>query len=696
MTPNHRNGRHPDDPVESLRGVGASRASLLALAGLRTVRDLLEHLPFRYEDRRRSKSIGELSGSEAPLCLTGKIVSARLKTSPVKRVRVFEAVLDDGTGSIVLVWFNQPWIADQIRRGKTITAYGIPKTSSYGRLQLDSPEWWENDPGGDEMGRVVPVYPTHGEVSSRVMKSITRQALQALPAIEDPLDDPLRERLGLIERRRALFELHCPDRFADELALGRRTPAHERLIFDEFFGFQLALRIRREQLEQGAKPRSITVDQRIRERVRAILPFPLTDGQKRALKEIADDLVAPLPMYRLLQGDVGCGKTIVSIVAALLVVENGHQAVFLVPTEILARQHFARISNWLGQSARVACLTGQTSPAERARLLADLEQGRIDLLVGTHAILEDPVRFHSLGLAIIDEQQRFGVEQRRRLFDKGAQPDMLVMTATPIPRSMAIAAYGDLDLSIIDEMPPGRRPVRTFVRGNSRLPKIFEFVKAELAAGSRAYIVYPLIDESETLGAKALNEEIVRLEEAFPGRRIGTLHGRLSGEEKSRTMERFAGGEIELLVATSIIEVGIDVPEATVMLIIDAGRFGMAQLHQLRGRVGRGDRESYCIVTRDERSTEEVKTRLRLFAETPSGFEVARHDLELRGSGDVLGTRQSGMPKFRFGDPIADHDLMERARSAAIERVREIGLEDAALLSQKLFPAELGEIASRD
>lgn len=696
MTPRHQKGPGPDDPIGTLKGVGRNRAELFEVAGLRTIRDLLEQLPVRYEDRRRSKTISSLHGNEPPLNITGTIVSAKLKTSPRKRMQVFEAVLDDGTGSIVLVWFNQPWLADQIKRGMTIRAYGIPKTSSYGRLQLDSPDWAEAERDLDEAGRVVPVYPTNGAVTPRVMKSIMRQALEALPSFTDPLDEAMRQRLELLELRRALFEIHCPERYADDLALGRRTPAHNRLIFDEFLGFQLALRARRERIDGDGKPRSIAIDESVRAAVREALPFPLTAAQKRVLKEIADDLTTPRPMYRLLQGDVGSGKTIVSLVAALLVIRNGHQAAFLAPTEILAQQHYERAAKLLGSSVRIGRLTGQTSRAERESILAGIGSGKIQLLFGTHALLEDPVRFGSLGLVIIDEQQRFGVEQRRRLFEKGDQPDVLVMTATPIPRSMAIALFGDLDLSVIDEMPPGRKPIRTFVRGSSRLQKIYQFIGSELDRGARAYVVYPLIDQSEALKARALNEELRELEAAFPGRRIGTLHGRMSGEEKTETMRRFACGEIELLVATSIIEVGIDVPEATVMLIVDAERFGMAQLHQLRGRVGRGERDSYCVVTRDERSSEEVKARLRLFAETGDGFELALRDLEIRGTGDLLGTRQSGLPRFRFGDPLKDHDLMEKARSVAAAMVREVGLEQAERLSRDLLRGEVGDVPGRD
>ncbi len=696
MTANHRNGPRPEDPINRLRGVGPNRSELLEVAGFQTVRDLLEVMPVRYEDRRRFKTISQINGNEPPLNVTGTIVSARTKVSPHKRMNIFEAVLEDGTGSIVLVWFNQPWLADKIRKGMTIRAYGIPKTSSYGRLQIDSPEWAEAERDQDESGRVVPVYPSVATLSSRIVKSVVRQALEALPSVPDPLHEEMRQQLGLLERKRALFEVHCPERFADAMALGRRTPAHDRLIFDEFLGFQLALRARRERVEGMGKPRSLTIDDTMRDAVRDLLPFPLTAAQKRVLREIADDLRAPRPMYRLLQGDVGSGKTIVSLVAALLVVMSGHQTAFLAPTEILAQQHFERAARLLGKSVRIARLTGQTPRTERDTLLEALALGEIDILFGTHALLEDPVRFRSLGLAIIDEQQRFGVEQRRRLFEKGDQPDVLVMTATPIPRSMAIAVYGDLDLSVIDEMPPGRKVIRTYVRGSSRLPKVYEFIRSELEKGARAYIVYPLIDQSEALQARALNDELRELETVFAGRRIGALHGRLTGEEKIETMRQFASGEIELLVATSIVEVGIDVPEATVMLIVDGERFGMAQLHQLRGRVGRGDMDSYCVVTRDERSTEEVKARLRLFAETVDGFELARHDLELRGSGDVLGTRQSGLPRFRFGDPLHDHDLMERARTVAIEMVREIGPAAAETLSEQLLKEKVGEVPGRD
>jgi ATP-dependent DNA helicase RecG len=682
-----RNSITPETPVERLRNVGRARARLLALAGFHTVRDLLENLPFRYEDRRQHRSIGQLTGSDPPVNLTGSIRSARLKTSPVKRMKVFEAVLDDGTGSMALVWFNQPWLAERIRKGMVLTVFGVPGVSATGRLQLHNPDWTQQgDREADWSGRILPVYSTPAEISQKMMRHLVRESLAALPQMADPIDPLLRRELGLMELPRAFLELHSPAELADSITSGNRTAAHERLIFGEFLAFQLLLRVRRQRLESGAAPRArITIDDRVREAVRQVLPFRLTSAQKRVVREIAGDLERERPMYRLLQGDVGSGKTIVSLIAALIVILSGHQAVFLAPTEILVEQHLQRIRQLLASSTlRVEKLTGQLSAPRRRNILEGLEDGSIDLLIGTHALLEEPVRLRALRLAIVDEQHRFGVEQRRRLFQKGTQPDVLVMTATPIPRSMATAVYGDLDLSVIDELPAGRKEVRTYVRGTARLARIHSFIDRQLEEGARAYIVYPLIESSDALPAKALAAELEMLRDAFPRRTVGVLHGRLTPEEKDVAMKKFESGEIEVLVTTTIIEVGIDIPDASVMLIMDADRFGLSQLHQLRGRVGRGERQSYCILVRDERCGEDVKRRLRMFARTSDGFEVARQDLEERGAGDLLGTRQSGLPPLRFGDPLRDADLMEHARDVSIKVIESNGVETAAVLASLL------------
>jgi ATP-dependent DNA helicase RecG len=599
---------------------------------------------------------------------------------------IFEAVLDDGSGSLPMVFFNQGYLADRILRGDLLNVYGTPRVSAWGgRLELDNPEWEKIDPDkpDEDGGEIVPIYSTIAGIPDRVVRALIRRALEVVPRLEDALTPALARRLGVISQREALLAVHAPADLTPELVAGT-SPAHRRLILEEFFSFQLALRLRRASEEPKSKTRRIEITDGIRQNVREILPFRLTGAQKRVLKEIAADLQGERPMYRLLQGDVGSGKTIVALIAALVAIENGHQAALLAPTEILAEQHYQKIEELVGTKVRVAKLAGSTRAAERRPLLAALRAGEVDLLIGTHALLEHPVAFRSLGLAIIDEQHRFGVAQRQKLFEKGDLPDILVMTATPIPRSLAIALYGDLELSVIDELPPGRQPVRTGVRGSNRTGKVWSFVEEELAAGSQAYVIFPIIDESETLDLKALTAGVVAIRERFPNRRVAILHGRLAAEEKERTMAAFKDGAIDLLVSTTVIEVGIDVPNASVMVILDADRFGLSQLHQLRGRVGRGSRKSWCILIRDETCAEDAKQRLRLFEQTRDGFEVAEKDLELRGPGDFFGTRQSGAPRFRVGHIVRDWQLMELAREAAIEAVERRAFGDPLELARRI------------
>jgi ATP-dependent DNA helicase RecG len=442
---------------------------------------------------------------------------------------------------------------------------------------------------------------------------------------------------------------------------------------------------------------AVAPDDVIRDSVRKVLPFSLTGAQKRVLKEIATDMQSSKPMYRLLQGDVGSGKTIVALIAALIAIRNGHQAALLAPTEILADQHFERILQLLdGSDISVVKLTGSTPASTRPRLLQRIASGDAHLVIGTHAILEPRVRFKSLGLAIVDEQHRFGVVQRQKLFDKGELPDILVMTATPIPRSLAIAMYGDLELSVIDELPPGREPIRTYVRGTSQMPKVFRFIEEQISEGAQAYVVYPIIEESEKLDLKPLLAGVEHVKELLPGRRIGILHGRMKSEEKDDVMRRFKAGRLDVLVSTTVVEVGVDVPNASVMLILDADRFGLAQMHQLRGRVGRGSRKSYCILLRDETATEESKQRLEAFSQTNDGFAVAERDLEIRGAGDFFGTRQSGLPKFRFGNLLRHHSLMELARKTAIEVVERDGVKKGVELLRRLDPAAFAGPAKKD
>jgi len=687
-----------DTPVQYLKGVGEGRAALLNAAGIENVRDLLLHFPYRHEDRRRTVRIGDLRNVDSPVVIRGRVISASTKVSPVKRLKIFEAMIDDGSGSIMAIWFNQPFLADQIKRKDFLALYGQPRLDKFGRLQFESPDFEKIDGDGEssDEGSIVPIYSAIAGIQPKALRKIITQALPAVAQIEDPLPLELRERFKLPDLRSSILHIHHPVDVDDDF-LQQRSPSHLRLIFGEFFAFQLALRLRRSESEKSAKPHTIQIDDSIRELVRKVLPFKLTGAQKRVLKEIAGDMTEPTPMYRLLQGDVGSGKTIVALVAALLAIRNGHQAALLAPTEILAEQHFQRIGQLLeGGTTRIAKLSGSSTAAERKSLLRLLRIGAIDLLVGTHAILEPVVVFKSFALAIIDEQHRFGVVQRQKLFEKGSMPDVLVMTATPIPRSLALATFGDLELSVIDELPPGRQPIKTVVRGSAQLPKIEKFLEEQFAEGGQAYFVYPIIEESEKVNLKPLTLGFDHLTQRFPDRRVTMLHGRMRADEKENVMREFKEGRIDLLVTTTVIEVGIDVPNAAVMIITDSDRFGMSQLHQLRGRVGRGSRKSFCILLRDETVSEEAKDRLRKFEAAKDGFEVAERDLELRGAGDVLGTRQSGVPKFRFGDFLRDVKIMEMARDEAIRFLRANGAEKTKELVARLTQNDWRATARRD
>ncbi|HVS33173.1 MAG TPA: ATP-dependent DNA helicase RecG [Thermoanaerobaculia bacterium] len=675
----------PSTPVQFLKGVGAGRATVLQNAGLETVRDLLFFFPYRYEDRRHPARVADLGRSiDHPVLLHGRVVSSGTKVSPVKRLKIFEAMFDDGSGTVMLVFFNQPYLSDQIHRGDRLAVYGVPRISQYGRVQIENPDWEKVEDDEEGQGAIVPIYSKMGNIPAKAARKIIAQAVDAAASIEDPMPAAIRSRLRVIGLSEALTAIHRPAELTPAF-LGLRTPAHLRIILQEFFTFQLALRVRRATDEVRRKSRTIVIDDALREAVRQVLPFKLTGAQKRVLREIAADLQDSRPMYRLLQGDVGSGKTIVALISALIMIRNGHQVALLAPTEILVEQHFQRIRQLLDRSAVVARATGSMTAGERRTLLAGLREGVIQLAIGTHALLEDRVRFKSLGLAIVDEQHRFGVEQRQRLFAKGDTPDILVMTATPIPRSLALAMYGDLELSVIDELPPGRQRTKTAVRTSAEVERVYSFIDSEIGDGAQAYVVYPIIEESEKLNLKPLSEGFEVMQRRFPNRRVAMMHGRMSSAEKDEVMSRFKLGEIDLLVATTVIEVGIDVPNASIMLIVDAGRFGLSQLHQLRGRVGRGERKSYCILLREKRAAVEAEQRLDLFAATRDGFEVAERDLEIRGPGEFLGTRQSGALRFRFGDILRDHDLMEKARDAAIEVVEKEGVERADQIARLLL-----------
>ncbi len=661
-------------PLRYVKGIGPRRAEELAAEGVQTVEDLLYHLPFRYEDRSRFLPIASLvAGIKGTV--RGRVVTAVLRRTRARGFAIFEALVEDASGAIRAIFFNQPYLRTLLTRGREVILYGEASLSRFGRrsLVLESPQFEvlaEDEAEPIHTGRVVPIYPRLPGLSSRAIRTLVHRVLKDLPgSLPDPLPPGLSSARGFLPRREALALAHFPPEDADPLKLQTgRTPAHGRLIFEEFFFLQLGFALARRENEAMRRPGGgLRVDDGIRERLRAVLPFRLTAAQRGALKEIADDLMAPRPMNRLLQGDVGSGKTVVALLAALLVVENGGQVAFMAPTEILAEQHHRSFRRILaGKGYSIGLLTAGVQGAARRQVLNGLRSGAIPILVGTHALVEEEVRFRALRLAVIDEQHRFGVAQRARLRSKGERPDVLVMTATPIPRTLALTVYGDLDLSVIDEMPPGRRPVRTVVRGEDSRRRVFEFLRAQIAEGRQAYVVYPLVEESEKSELRAAVAMAERLrQEVFPDLAVGLLHGRMKPEEREAVMAEFVSGRLSLLVATTVIEVGIDVPNATVMVIEQAERFGLSQLHQLRGRVGRGSHESYCILMSGPEVTEEAQRRIQVMCECSDGFVIARRDLEMRGPGEFLGTRQSGIPDLRVGDILRDHEILEDARREA-------------------------------
>ena len=661
-------------PLQYIRGVGPRRASDLASAGFHVLEDLLLRLPLRYEDRDRVKPIAQLGAGDLT-AVVGEIVACGVRPTRRRGFRVLEAVVADASGRLRAVYFNQPFLADVLAPGSRVALFGrVERGRTGGGLQLTNPAYElltadAEDDARIHTGRIVPVYEKAGGVASKAMRRIVHAGLERLPpAVADPLPPEVCREHGLLDRRTALLHAHFPAPGTSLEDLERcRTPAQRRLIFEEFFLFQLGLALRRRATAATRKPRTIRVDERIRRAALDVLPFRLTGDQRQALKEIVGDLTGERPMNRLLQGDVGSGKTIVALLAALVAMENGLQVAVMSPTELLAEQHHLNIARILGPARfDVVLLTGALAARARREAWERLAAGRAQLAVGTHALMQDAVRFRELGLVIIDEQHRFGVIQRAALRRKGVQPDVLVMTATPIPRTLALTAYGDLDVSVIRELPPGRQPVATRAAPAGRRREVYEFVRRQLRAGRQGYVVYPLVEESEKIDLKAATEMARHLAaDVFPEFRVGLVHGRLKPDERDAAMTAFGAGDTDLLVATTVIEVGIDVANATVMVVEHAERFGLAQLHQLRGRVGRGPHRAYCILLHPGRLSEAAEARLDAVAATGDGFEIAERDLEIRGPGDFFGTRQSGMPTLRVGDLLRDHATMDEARRAA-------------------------------
>jgi ATP-dependent DNA helicase RecG len=714
-------------PVQYVKGVGPRIGEVLAAKGIHTVGDLLHYLPFRYEDRLNPRGISELRAGEMAT------VVGEVRNSGLFRTRsmpIFQLTVGQGRARLRCLFFNATYLQDKFTAGQMIALYGKVEEDQRSReLQIIQPQFEilgdASDSGVNgagnaaekkaaeslEIGRIVPIYEAIGRLTPRWFRKVIRTALDNLtPDLADPIPAAVRAHLGLISPRAALWNVHWPEPGESFEALqSSRTPAHIRMIFDELFFVELGLELkRREQKAQTGI--AFRLDDRARAAIKKILPFHPTAAQKRVLKEIAEDMEKPYPMRRLLQGDVGSGKTIVGFEAAIIAIENGCQVALMAPTEILAQQHYFSARRILENAGyRIVLLTGSLEADQKREVRRHISQGNAQLVIGTHALLEEKVEFARLGLVIVDEQHRFGVLQRLKLMRKSgdgeetgraalgragegarphtsdpvptgdpahtssafAEPDVLVMTATPIPRTLALTLYGDLDLSVLDELPPGRTPIVTRCGADDESPKVWEFVRKQVAAGHQAYVVYPVISEK----AAAENEEselkaAIKMYRELSGKifadlKVGLLHGRLDAELKDQVMRMFQRGELQILVATTVIEVGVDVPNATVMVIEHAERFGLAQLHQLRGRIGRGAAKSYCILMTGGKVTEEGQRRLDAMVKTNDGFKIAELDLELRGPGEFFGTRQAGMPSFRVANIIRDAQLLEAAKHEA-------------------------------
>jgi ATP-dependent DNA helicase RecG len=667
------------NPVKYLRGVGPQRAALLEEHGIATVGDLLSYLPFRYEDRIRFTPIAEIVPGQVYTILA-EVTGGGGSTVRFSRGRgaMFHLAVRDKTGVLYARFFHGAYLQGRFKDGQRLVLHGKAEVDPYrpARREMVNPqiEAVSSDDGAvadsTEMGRIVPVYEAMSGISSRMLRRIIYGVLLNFDGhMADPLPEEIRARYRFPARREALLYAHFPPKDENlELLNSFRSPAQLRLIFEEFFYYQLALALRRQHEHHRAGIAMRVREDKIREALKRILPFKPTPAQKRVLAEIAGDLEKPFPMHRLVEGDVGSGKTIVALEAATIAIENGCQVALMAPTEILAAQHYLSARRVFQPAGyRVELITGGRNKVERELAELRAQAGQAQLVVGTHALIEKGVKFERLGLVIVDEQHRFGVLQRKQLIEKGVSPHVLVMTATPIPRTLALTLYGDLDISVIDELPPGRTPIETRWSADTQLPGVWEFLRREIARGRQAYVIYPVIEESkqELKAATAEYERLAKI--VFPKLRLGLLHGRLKNDEKEAVMEQFRCGELNILVATTVIEVGVDVPNATVMVIEHADRFGLAQLHQLRGRVGRGTEKSHCILVAPKTIAGEARERIETMVATSNGFEIAERDLRLRGPGEFFGTRQHGDAAFSFAQPLRDREILELARREAFD-----------------------------
>ena len=654
------------DPITILKGIGPARAKQFENLNIFTLRDLICHFPRGYEDRTKLVPIEKLE-PDIPACFKAMVMNTPRTSHIRKGLDITRVQVADSTARLTLTFFNSKYVSDQLQYGKEYIFYGAVSGDFIG-YNMTNPAFEALDSTPVTTRRILPIYPLTAGLSNAVMLRTVRQAMAVCDVPAEIIPESIRQEYGILPAERAYMAIHEPTSMAEaELA-------KKRLIFEEFFVFSAGLSLMR---AARAEKRAVSYSNMDMGGFYAALPFTLTGAQTRAVEEILADFRSGAPMNRLVQGDVGSGKTMVAAAAAYCAIQNGFQAALMAPTEILAEQHYASLGRLLsGLGIRTELLTGSMTPKEKRLVRERIASGQVQLAVGTHALLTDATQFHNLGLVITDEQHRFGVAQRAKLSEKGSDPHLLVMSATPIPRTLALLMYGDLDVSVLDELPPGRETVDTFLVGESYRPRINAFIRKQVAEGHQCFVVCPAVEENEELGIKAATVWAETLQKTvFPDLRIALLHGQMKGAEKEAAMASFARGEADVMVATTVIEVGVDVPNATLMVIEDADRFGLSQLHQLRGRVGRGKATSYCILTTHNRNPETVQ-RMKALCKTNDGFRIAEEDLKMRGPGDFFGSRQSGLPAFRVADLSFDLQTLKQAQQASAQWIDAHGASD--------------------
>jgi ATP-dependent DNA helicase RecG len=658
-------------PVQYVKGVGPRRAELLGWLGIITAKDALYYLPYRYEDRKNIKKISSLSYGQLETII-GKVVSAEVIKLPRSRVKLFELTVSDGSGIVKGKWFNQPFMKKNFKAGQEVILSGAVKRNPYWGVgfEFDNPEYefiTDDSESFIHTSRIVPVYRTTAGISVRQLRTIMFNIVASYTNdLTDVIPEEILKRNGLPALAESVKNSHFPDADIDIALLNKQSsPYQKRLFFEELFIFELGLSVfkKNKAVEKGI---SFESELKLVKRLIETLPFKLTAAQSRVFNEILYDMQQPHSMNRLLQGDVGCGKTIIALMSMLTAVEAGYQAALMAPTEILAEQHYLTIHKILEDIGIKICLVTGSS---KKRPLAEILSGDINIVVGTHALIQEGIEFKNLGLVITDEQHRFGVAQRALLRKKGLNPDVLVMTATPIPRTLSMTLYGDLDSSVIDELPPGRQPVETIVFAEHQKQQIYRNISEEIKKGRQVYVVYPLIEESDKSHLKSAIIGKEAIEKIFPDLRTSLIHGKMKPQEKENVMASFKKGEIDILVSTTVIEVGVDVPNASLMVIVHAERFGLSQLHQLRGRVGRGSDKSYCFLLTYEPLSEDARKRLDIMSKTNDGFQIAEEDLEIRGPGELFGTRQAGMPDLKIANIVRDAKLVGVARKEAFDLI---------------------------